>query len=265
MRGDGNVNSELASSTKVLTIPQVNMINVRKKASEGVFQSYERSFIANALKNFFNAEYLYYDDYNPTKVYYTVRFDTKKIDICFDLNNIYHLLGLTTINNVSDFCDINYCLREKTNIKFQKLRKESLKFYTCLFHNCEDLLIEYDSNSINEFDKKLNWDKLSLKAFTFLNLGVLNEGVTFIQRNKTKNKHPDTLQEYIFVRKPLSTDYSENDSIRMTLIEQYENGKKFLVPKSLRFGLGLGIKNCEKNYKYIGTAYIEKNERSIKK
>lgn len=263
MKVDGNMNPELIASTKILEIPQINMVNVRKSASEGVFQNYEKSFIAHALKTFFNAEDLYYDDYDPAKIYYTVRFDTRKIDICFDLNNIYHLLGLPPMSNTSDFCDINYCLNKKSNIKFKKLRRESLKFYTCLFHNCEDLLIEYDSNSVNEFDKKLNWDKISLKAFSFLNLGILSDGITYIQRNKTKNYHPDTLQEYIFVRKPLSSNCSENNSIRMTLIEHSENGKKFLVPKSLQFGSNLGVKNCEKNYKYIGTAYIEKNERSI--
>lgn len=226
------MNIELRDYIKVITIPKVNINNLTNNYS---FAIYEKELIIEAFKNFFGATELYYDEYDPNKVYYTVRFDNFKEDICFDINHVYHLFGLPTVKELSDFCDVSHCLdnNDDNNIRGEYRKTDDfIKFYTSLFKNYGNLLIQYDSQEKN---KKLNWDKVSLKLFAFLNLGVFSEGKTYAFRNLSKNKKASTMQEYIFERKPLTKNVGVENTIRMELVENIDNGKRVLVPKSLRF------------------------------
>ncbi len=243
------MNSDLEYKIKyVITLSRVKYENVIKNAQHGVFTTYEREFIIEVIKNFFNAQELYYDDYDPNKVYYTVRFDDRKMDIYFDLENMYHLFGLPRINDLSEFEDIVYCLKNSKNLKHKKTG-EFLEFYSEFFKKYEDDIANYDSNEENENKKKINWDKVAIKLFSFLNLGVFSKGQTIAYRDKKRTKKE--LQEYIFIRFPLSENVDSNNTVRMILIEENLNGKTVLVPKSLQFEQYQEPKQVSSKYKYI--------------
>ena len=211
-------------------------------------KSYVEKLLDYCFYCFFNAERIYDSDYDSNKLVYNFRLTNETITVKFDVENIYHILGLPNYRVLAQAEIIKRVLLDKYNINISDksssdklIRKiknvNHLKMISNIFKTSSSEIKKFDCDSLNKVEKKLNWDKFSYKLFCFLNIGNLTIGSTsyyekIIEKGNKKEK--------LFKRQLLSTNYGDEYSLTIQFVEEIEieprSGfkKVFYSPKSIR-------------------------------
>lgn len=210
---------------KNLSKPNSNEEAIHREARELIVDyTFNQDIISYVIDNFLEATEAYYDDFDPNKLYYMVQLQDKTRNLCFDVENLAHLLGLPNYKYLLEATIINNKLT--TNID----SKNWLTAFKDLFTNNKADIVIHDSNPDNESLKKLNWDKIATKVFTFLNIGILSEGSTFYYRH---NVARNNVKDYVLIRNIISKELS--GQIRIQLTTQRIGNEEILVPTSIMF------------------------------
>jgi len=210
---------------KELSKPNGNEEAIHKDAKELITDyTFNPDIISYAIDNFLEATEAYYDDYDPNKLYYMVQLQDKTRNLCFDIENLAHLLGLPNHTYLLEATIINKKLTTKLS------SKNWLTAFKNLFINNKSDIVIHDSNPDNESLKKLNWDKIATKVFCFLNIGILSQGNTFYYRH---NVSKNNVKDYVLIRNIISKDLS--GQIRIQLTTQKLGNEEILVPTSIMF------------------------------
>ena len=185
---------------------------------------FSKDILTYAIENFLESAEAYYDDYDPNKLYYKVYLANKTRNLCFDVENLPHLLGIPNHKYLIQASIINKLVREKTtSSNWLEVFKSTLETYK------EDI-INYDSNPYNINENKLNWDKVAEKVFAFLNLGILSIGDTYCFRH---NVSINKVQDYVMTRDLISKEINGRIKIQFTI---EKNGtEEYLVPTSIQY------------------------------
>ena len=233
-----------------LSMPNVNKEFVHKKAEELIVDhTFSSDTIEYAIDNFLQAAGAYYDDFDPQKLYYKVKLIGKTRNICFDIENLAHLLGLPNSKYLLQATIINDRLSTRVN------SKNWLNVFKELFLNDKEDIVAFDSNPDNSEEQKLNWDKIAEKVFCFLNIGILSEGETLHYRHDISL---DKVKDYVLTRDVISNGI--NGQIRMQVTIQKLGNEEILVPTSIIFvekpPKVKKIKMLDKEYQFAGKATI---------
>lgn len=210
---------------KNLSKPNSNEEAVHKESKELIADyTFNSDIISYAIDNFLEATTAYYDDFDPNKLYYMVQLQDKTRNLCFDIENLAHLLGLPNYKYLLEATIINNKLTTNLN------SKNWLIAFKDLFTNNKLDIVSHDSNPDNESLKKLNWDKIATKVFCFLNIGILSQGDTLYYRH---NVARNNAKDYVLIRNIISKDLS--GQIRIQLTTQRIGNEEILVPTSIMF------------------------------
>lgn len=110
-----------------------------------------------------------------------------------------------------------------------------------IHNNYKNEIINHECSSINAGIEKLNWQKMAIKMFSFINLGLLEDGKVLLYEEK-RNKYSMGNKTYILVKSLRNGDLEDSvnfgedyydKQIYFQLVEELFNGKKILTPKSL--------------------------------
>lgn len=149
-------------------------------------KTYDKELIEYAIDNFLIAYAFFKKSYDLTSKNIEIDMEVKlnkkdrdslpeKYDILFRRGDINHLLGL---NHASFKGELPPLFDKWLSTKNYYIRPDNLlDILYEFFKTNKKAIIEFDSNPRNEKITKFNWDKISEKAFTFLNLGLLKDRV----------------------------------------------------------------------------------------
>lgn len=224
---------------------------VRQKASELVTDyTFKRETIEYAITNFLQAVDAYYDDFDPNKIVYITKMDDVDLYLCFDVENLAHILGLPDYKVLYEARIINDIIANQ-NANNRLSSKNWINVFKNIFSNKKDVIIAHDSDENNVNDPKLNWDKIAEKVFCFLNLGIISHGQTIVYREDVKR---GTEKNYVLVRNVI-TDKTVG-KIMMQFVKEKVKGKLVFTPVSIIFREN----NMEKmkNIRMNGKNYIFK-------
>ena len=235
-----------------LSRPNNDHSEIYKEAKELVENKvFSVDIIKYAIENFLESEQAYYDDYDPNKLYYKVQLQEKTRSLCFDIENLAHLLGLPNYKYLSEVAVMSELIKNKTN------SKNWLRVFSTILSSYKNDIINYDSNENNLEKKKLNWDKIAEKVFSFLNLGILSEGDTYYFRHNISPKKYK-IEKYVMIRQIISKGIG--GQLRIQFTSQYIGEEEILVPTSIQFINDVQKKSIIKmngnEYKYGGKVSI---------
>lgn len=202
---------------------------VIKDARELIHDVFPKELVEYAIDAFLEAAQTYYDDYEKSKYKYQIDLNQRKVDICFDLENLAHLFGLPN-RIIWTQATIIKSLINNSNFPSEKW----LEVLKKLFEEHREEIIKFESDEANENADSLNWDKISEKLFCFLNLGIISEGETLAYRQRVSRKVPAC---YVLTRDVISKGV--RGKIRLLLIPSEKSDELVseaeLVPESIQF------------------------------
>jgi len=232
--------------------PNNDHYEIYKEAKELIKDKvFSVDIIKYAIENFLESEQAYYDDYDPNKLYYKVQLQDKTRSLCFDIENLPHLLGLPNYKYLQEAAVMSTLIKNKTN------SKNWLSVFSSILSSYKNDIISYDSNIDNIGEKKLNWDKIAEKVFSFLNLGILSDGDTYYFRHNISPKKYK-IEKFVMTRQIISKGIE--GQLRIQFTSQYIGTEEILVPTSIQF-----VENVQKQpiirmngneYKYVGKVSI---------
>ena len=200
-------------------------------------KTFSRGLIEYSIKNFLEATQAYYDDFDSNKLYFQVNLFDETISLCFDVEYLAHIFGFGNYKYLKEATIINYLLFNKLNSVRINSSNWLDVFKQLLIDGKEDI-IDYDSNPLNEKQKKLNWDKISEKLFCFLNLGILSESGNNPTIYYREDVARGTESGIVIVKDVISKNIKGQIYMRLDYDEvTFKNGRKerMLVPISIEY------------------------------
>ena len=251
-----------------LKSPNVEQRLIRNEARDVVVKTYEEDLLDYCFRCFFESFSMYVLDMDSKKYVFKVTLANKRIPICFDVENLYHLFGLSK-QSLRRAVIINDLLRDKlgkcpmdNGFKKHFAGIEMFSKLCDLFlDNGEDIKL-HDCNPINDSVDKLNWDKMAYKLFCFLNIGDLTCGDTIFYSYK---------DELLFERELISEIDGEKKVLLISYVPEGNGSSIYnpvsirIVPKTMTRSYTFGRDANEKRYALVkglkkGYSTIEKKE-----
>lgn len=225
------------------------------------------------------------DFYMPKGPTFRVHAKDQILNMVFDESSAPHLYGFSanTYRNASLY---EYMTTRHPNIKSQlgsRCLNELEKLSVLLNPVYMEEIIAHECSEENSPKYKLNWQKMMLKIFDMINLGLLEDGSSILYK-EVRNKYSIGKPSYLLVRSlrngELEDASKKNEryydrQLFLKLVEENINGYVYLVPQSIYLvkkdldlnGQREKIRNIKlsdygigesTSYNYYAHAYIER-------
>ncbi len=228
--------------------------------------------------------------------YFIVDTGTQIYEMTFDLTSLRHLFGIYEDNwQRTQLCkklkELHPELRRTIASKSTWLDKIN----AVLNPTYKNDILDHECAASNSSIEKLNWQKMAIKIFSFINMGLLEEGTTFFY-TENRNRYSTGKPTYLLVRSLRNGELEDpvnrgkryyNKQLIIQLVEDYDgsltpqsiyivnktmrlNGQRLLFNIDMYNDYGIGRKSDSKKYinarratitRKKGDRYAEKGNR----